>query len=98
MPLVAWGLRHLPRLGTALARLTVAASVWLYADVRWGDGSLAADRPDAPFGPLTDALPLFAPDGGWAYWLAGAVGVAVALLVLRESRAAGQARHRIRAP
>ena len=94
VPLVAWGLRHLPRLGTALALLTVAASVWLYADVRWADGSLAAaaDRPDAPFGPLTDALPLFAPDGGWTYWLAGAVGVAVALLVLREARAARHSR------
>jgi hypothetical protein len=92
VPLVAWGLRHLPRVGTALAVLTVAASAWLYADVRWGDGSLAADRPDVPFGPLTDALPLFAPDGGWTYWLAGAVGVAVALLVLREARAARHSR------
>ena len=45
----------LPRLGSVLAVLTVAGSAWLYADVRWGDGSLVADRPDAPFGPLTDA-------------------------------------------
>jgi hypothetical protein len=92
VPLVAMGLRHLPRLGTALAVLTVAGSVWLYVDVRWGDGSLAAGRPDAPFGPLTDLLPLFTPGGGWPYWLAGAIGVALALLVLREARAARHSR------
>ena len=59
VPLVAWGLRHAPRVGSVLVALTLVASAWLYADVRWGDGSLAADRPDAPFGPLTDVLPLF---------------------------------------
>jgi hypothetical protein len=59
IPLVAWGLRHAPRTGIALAALTLAASVWLYIDVRWGGGSLVADLPDAPFGPLTDLLPSF---------------------------------------
>jgi hypothetical protein len=39
-PLVALGLRRLPRAGPALALLTVGISAWLYADVRWGDGSL----------------------------------------------------------
>jgi hypothetical protein len=39
-PLVALGLRRLPRAGVALALLTVGVSAWLYADVRWGDGSL----------------------------------------------------------
>ena len=53
-------------------------------------GSFATDRPDAPFGPLTDAFPRFEPGGGWPFWLAGAVGVAVLLLVLREAR---EARH-----
>ena len=67
VPLVAIGLRHMPRLGSALAALTVAASVWLYADLRWGDGSFITARPDAPFGPLTDLLPLF-DAGGWPYW------------------------------
>ena len=57
IPLVAWGLRHAPRVGSVLAALTLAASVWLYVDVRWGGGSLVDDPPDAPFGPLTDALP-----------------------------------------
>ncbi len=92
IPLVAWGLRHLPRTGAALAALTVGASAWLYADVRWGDGSLAADRPDAPFGPLTDALPLFTSGGGWPFWLAGAVAIAVTALVLREALAARHSR------
>jgi hypothetical protein len=92
VPLVAWGLRRAPRVGLLLAALTVAASAWVYADVRWGGGSLAADRPDAPFGPLTDALPLFTPDGGWPFWLAGLIGMGVAAIVLREARAARHSR------
>jgi hypothetical protein len=92
VPLVAWGLRHAPRVGAALGLLTVAASGWLYVDVRWGGGSLAADRPDAPFGPLTDVLPLFTSSGGWPFWFAGAVGVALAVVVLREARAARHSR------
>ena len=35
VPLVAWGFRHAPRVGLALAALTVGASAWLYVDVRW---------------------------------------------------------------
>jgi hypothetical protein len=92
VPLVALGLRHLPRLGSALAVLSVAASAWLYADVRWGDGSLVADPPDAPFGPLTELFPLFQPGGGWPFWLAGAIGAALVLVVLREARAARHSR------
>jgi hypothetical protein len=92
LPLVAVGLRHLPRLGSALAVLTVAGSAWLYADLRWGDGSLVTARPDAPFGPLTELFPLFEPGGGWPFWLAGAIGVALMLLVLREARAARHSR------
>ena len=92
IPLVAWGLRHAPRVGIVLAALTVGASAWVYVDVRWGDGSLAGNRPDAPFGPLTDALPLFARGGGWPFWLAGAIGVAVGAVVLREALAARHSR------
>src|SRR5918994_1372722 len=92
LPLVAMGLRHLPRLGSALALLTAAGSVWLYADVRWGDGSLVTGRPDAPFGPLTELFPLFQPGGGWPFWLAGAIGAGLLLLVLREARAARHSR------
>jgi hypothetical protein len=86
VPLVGWGLRHTPRAGIALAALTLAASVWLYVDVRWAGGSFVTERPDAPFGPLEDAFPYFGTGGGWAYWLAGAVGVALAALVAREAR------------
>jgi hypothetical protein len=92
IPLVAWGLRHMPRVGSVLVALTLLASAWLYVDVRWGDGSLAADRPDAPFGPLTDALPLFTSQGGWPFWLAAAVGIGAAALVFREARAARHSR------
>jgi hypothetical protein len=86
VPLVAWGLRHAPRTGIALSAVTLAASVWLYVDVRRAGGSFVTERPDAPFGPLEDAFPLFGTDGGWAYWLAGAIGVALAVLALREVR------------
>jgi hypothetical protein len=85
IPLVAWGLRFAPRLGAALAILTLAGSVWLYVDVRAG-GELVTDRPDAPFGPLVELFPLFEPDGGWAYWLAAGIAAAIALLVVREAR------------
>jgi hypothetical protein len=86
VPLVAWGARHTPRLGIALSAVTLAASVWLYVDVRWAGGSFVTERPDAPFGPLEDAFPLFGPDGGWGYWLAGAIGLALVALALREAR------------
>jgi hypothetical protein len=84
IPLVAWGLRHAPRVGAALAALTLAASAWLYVAVRWDGGSLVTARPDAPFGPLEDVLPLFDSGGGWPFWLAGAIGLALAALALRE--------------
>ncbi len=46
-PLAAWGLRHAPRVGAALAALTLAASAWLLVGARAGDGELAP-----PSGPL----------------------------------------------
>jgi hypothetical protein len=42
VPLVAVGMRRLPRAGLALALVTLALSVWLYVDVRWADGDLRA--------------------------------------------------------
>jgi hypothetical protein len=84
IPLVAWGLRHAPRVGAALAALSGAASVWLYLDARVGGGTLVTDRPDAPLGPLTELLPRFAPGETWPFWLAGAIAAALAALVLRE--------------
>jgi hypothetical protein len=86
VPLVAWGLRHAPRVGAALAALAVAASAWLYLDARLGGGALVTDRPDAPFGPLTAVLPRFREGSTWPFVLAGAIGAAVLLLALREAR------------
>src|SRR5256714_5054509 len=56
VPLVALGLRRAPRVGTVLALIGIAASVWLFADVRLGDAGLAANLPDAPWGPLRRAF------------------------------------------
>ena len=92
VPLVALGLRHAPRTGTALALLSVVASVWLWLDVRVGDGGLVDPRPDAPFGPLTALLPRF-DDSPWPYALAALIGTLVAAgvtLELRRNRDAGQ--------
>jgi hypothetical protein len=79
VPLVAWGLRHAPRTGAALAALGLAASAWLYVDVRAGGGGLAAVVPDAPWGPLEAAFPLF---DGSAVPNAVAAAVAAGLLAL----------------
>ena len=57
VPLVAWGLRHAPRVGAALAALTLGGSVWLFLAARSG-GNLVTERPDAPFGPLLEAWPV----------------------------------------
>jgi hypothetical protein len=77
VPLVAIGLRHAPRLGGVLGAIGLIASVWLYADVRWGDGGLAAGRPDAPWGPLEAAWPQF-DDDALPYVIAALVAIAVA--------------------
>jgi hypothetical protein len=79
VPLVAWGLRHMPRLGSVLAALTVAASAGLFVDVRFGSGGLVAGRPDAPWGPLVKAFPKF---DGSAYPTTVAVVAGVLILVL----------------
>jgi hypothetical protein len=85
IPLVAWGLRHLPRAGSVLAAVTAAASLWLYVDVRFGDGGLATDRPDAPWGPLVKAFPRF--DGSvYPTTVAIVAGVLILLLFWRDAR------------
>jgi hypothetical protein len=75
-------MRQVPRLGALLVLMTLAASVWLWLDVR-GGGSLLADRPDAPWGALVAAFPRF--DGGpWPYVIAAAVALAAAAPFVRE--------------
>jgi hypothetical protein len=89
VPLIALGLRRMPRVGTVLALIGVAASVWLYADVRLGDGGLAANVPDAPWGPLERAFPLFAQGSTYPFVLAGVLALAAAALLAREFRRVG---------
>ena len=55
--LAAWGLRHAPRVGTLLAAITLAGSVWLYVAVRLGDDRLVHPTTDAPWGPLAALFP-----------------------------------------
>jgi hypothetical protein len=86
VPLVAWGLRRLPRTGTVLGAIGVAASAWLYADVRWGSGGLVVGRTDAPWGPLEDALPLFDSGSALPYVVAGLCAVALFALAFFEWR------------
>ena len=91
IPLVALGLRRLPRAGALLALAGLAASAWLYADLRLGGGSWVEDRPDAPWGPLEGAFPLFERGSVFPFALAAAIAAAAsALLVLRARRAGGE--------
>jgi hypothetical protein len=92
LPLVALGLRRTPRVGTALALIGVAASVWLYLDVRIGAGGLASNLPDAPWGPLERVFPLFERGSTYPFVLAGALALAAAALVVRELRRVGPVR------
>jgi hypothetical protein len=86
IPLVAVGLRHVPRLGALLALIGLAGSAWLYADVRFGSGGLVAGRPDAPFGPLKAVFPLFDRGATWPFVVAAALGALVVALLVRELR------------
>jgi len=85
VPLVAWGLRHAPRAGSALALIGLIASVWLYVDVRWGGGGLVIGVPDAPWGPLERAFPFFG-SGPYAYVLVAALIGGLALVVFLSDR------------
>ncbi len=57
--LMAWGLRHLPRLGAVLALVTLAGSVWLVLGARLGVGAgLAPPSGPLPWGGVEALLPL----------------------------------------
>jgi hypothetical protein len=86
IPLVAIGLRHAPRVGAVLAAIGLAASVWLYVDVRFGSGGLVTGRPDAPFGPLNDVLPRFEPGSTLPFVVAAALGALLLALLATELR------------
>jgi hypothetical protein len=84
--LCAWGLRHAPRAGTALAALGAAGSAWLVVQARLGDAGLAPPTTAAPLGPLEALLPRWEPRSGAALAVTAAVVAALALLALRERR------------
>jgi hypothetical protein len=87
VPLVAWGLRRAPRVGGALAALTVVASIWWYAMLRLDGGAIVGPSSRAPLGPLDGALPLFGTGSAGATIALVLAGVAVAALVAFEWRA-----------
>ena len=76
--LVAWGLRHAPRVGAVLVAVTIATSVWWYAELRIDGGAIVGPSSRAPLGPLDEALPLF---GTSSAGVAVAIALAVAGLV-----------------
>ena len=77
VPLVALAIRRAPRVAAALALVTLAGSAWLYVALRFGGGAWIDDRPDAPWGPLVDAFPLFERGADGAFAAAAALGVAM---------------------
>ena len=97
--LVAWGLRHAPRAGAALAALTVITSVWWYAELRIGGGAIVGPSSRAPLGPLDGALPLFGAGSAGATIAMALVAATLAALVASEwraSRAHGGGRGQLR--
>jgi hypothetical protein len=88
VPLVALGLRRVPRMGSVLALLTLAASAWLYAEVRLGNAGLVSVLPDAPWGPLERLFPLFSEGSVYPFVLAAVLGLLAAVLLLLDTRRA----------
>jgi hypothetical protein len=87
--LAAWGLRFAPRVGAALAAMTLAASAWMLGGLRLGDGGLAPLAGDVPWGGLEDVLPSFGGAGG----LTTGAAVAVAALAVALAALVGRERH-----
>jgi hypothetical protein len=84
--LVAWGLRSAPRTGAALSALTLATSVWWYAELRIDGGAIIGPTSRAPLGPLDGALPLFGTGSAGATVALAGAGAAVVLLLALEWR------------
>jgi len=83
--LVAWGLRHVPRVVAALlAGLTLAGSAWLVGAAR-SSGWLAAHT-KAPWGPVARVFPDFVAEPRWAAAVTVAVVAFLAALAVREWR------------
>jgi hypothetical protein len=86
VPLVAWGLRYAPRTGAVLATLTLATSIWWYAELRIDGGGIIGPTSRAPLGPLDGALPLFGTGSAGATVALAGSGAAVVLLLALEWR------------
>ena len=87
-PLIAWGLRAAPRTGAALAGVTLVTSIWWYAELRIGGGSIIGPSSRAPLGPLDNLLPLFGTDSVGVAIALAAAGVALIALIRLERRRA----------
>jgi hypothetical protein len=86
VPLVAWGLRYAPRTGALLIALTLATSVWWYAELRIDGTAIVGPTSRAPLGPLDGALPLFGTGSAGATVALAGSGAAVVLLLALEWR------------
>jgi hypothetical protein len=84
VPLVAWGLRHAPRVGGVLVAITLGASVWLIVELRLDGTGWIGPASDAPLGPLTALLPDFDTATAGAIVAMALAGVAAAALLGRE--------------
>lgn len=85
--LCAWGLRRHPRLGTALAVVTLVQSAWLLIAARLdADAGLQPPTGRLPPGGLRELLPAFAHGGAYPVVAGAVVGAGLALLIGREWR------------
>ncbi len=85
--LVAWGMRHAPRVGSALGAITLVTSVWWYLALRIDGRGIVGPTSRAPLGPLDGALPLFGTASPGATIAVVLVAVALAAVVAWEWRA-----------
>jgi hypothetical protein len=85
----AWGLRHAPRVGAALAAVTLAGTAWLLLGARIGSGAgLQPVVGPVPWGGAQRVLPFFAsPIGTGEAILLAVVAAGLVALVERERRA-----------
>jgi hypothetical protein len=93
--LAAWSLRHAPRVGAALAAVTLAGTAWLLLGPRIGSGWLQPPAGDVPWGGAQGVLPLFGGAlGPGESIVIAVVAVALAALVVREREAWSMVRAR----
>jgi len=82
--LCAWGLQRAPRVGAGLIAVTIASSIWLYAELRIAGGAVIGPSSRAPLGPLDGALPLFGTGSPGATVALVGAGAALAALLVYE--------------